>query len=470
VLVGDSITVLSNLTTGVSGLTRDVAGLVTGTATIKDTPGLFIPNPSDPTFRRFGNKLAAGGSTFQIQTPDLSVGSSTAGALNLANQFPPRGMWRWFQGLMQGGLRFLGNFGEGGTQDSDWVGANGSIAQSLLLNPDIVVLGGDVNGIFTGGKSAAQATLDIQACIDQVIAAGKKVLVLGTSPPTTSYTAYTLAKMNITLTVNANIAAYCAARSATTRFVDICTAATLYDTVAQGAYNWVTSDTLHWTDRAGLVVAQAMQAAVSGWLSTTTVMPLTSSDVTVINHLSKIQNYGAWSAASGGSLSAGMSGVAPPGRQWERQGGTGTGVCTIFDGGDTFGFWAQCAYTPGGTDAVIFHVFDSTAIASLGLAVGDTCCFAMELSVSNAQAANLKGVSVTLNGNGGSAFSIVWGQFNDETNSIRVADTYSVIALTGPVVIPAGTTTMDASFRFDTFAAGAAVTVKIRRSTLFKVV
>lgn len=480
VSVGDSLTAFANTSVNITGntLSRDASGLITVAKTahgLAGQPKVWLANTTDTSYERFGQINAnTDANNFFLQTSDTGLAGSTTGAANsvalIQNQPTQRGAWLWYNSFLKGGGRYLGNFGQGGLA----AGSMGvAMTQALLLNPDIVIVAAGINDVYAFSESVATATAAITALVDQVTAAGKRALVLAITPTSQSYTFWTLAKNQNALDTNTNMAAYCAASPSNRLFVDINTP--LYDSTNHCAFSWVTFDTLHWTTRAATLIGQTIFNATASWFTwPTNLLPSASGDTGTVSGWQKFNNLGPWVNTAGGAVGTGMSPAAsaPVGANWFRSLGTGAGVCSIVTPGDGIGFWAQCVYTPAGTNEAIqyYPLGNGThTLAALGLSVGDTVGLACELNVSGAQGANYDGFNLQVQKNGGNVLCACGVSNLESVGSTNSPDSFDVNLFAGPALITSDVTALQFILQENFSASGTGCITQIRRMALYKV-
>ena len=395
-----------------------------------------------------------------------TTGTANTG-LTQQNRFARRGAWAWTQAAKNGGLKFIAAFGQGGDMAENMSGA---VTQALALNPDAIILGAGINNVFAGSQSAATAWANIQARIDQINAGGKVAVCVSITPPATGYASWSAAKMTAAQTVNASMQAYCAASPSNRIYVDAWTP--LYDSGSNGAYSWATYDTLHWTTAAAKLVGEAVATAIAANTATApTLLPVSSSDTGTVNGATRFILRGPWVTTGGGALGAGMTGSAPVGTAWTRT-GTGSGVCSIVDPGDSKGIQAQCVFTPAAAnDEAVYYPWTNSppTLATLGLTSADTIAVAIEVEWSGAQAANLARIDLAVQSQTSGLYGIATDGGDIESVAARYPDSGSKVFYTGPVKLNASWTNVNTllAARFIGSSASA-LTLKVRRVCLFK--
>lgn len=473
-LVGDSETAFGVVQVTLNGvtITRDVNGLLTIPKTSHGVIGQplgYLNNCNDPTYERMGVLDTSNANQLGLQTEVTnSAGTTTTttnGAVNLQHKPNQRNYWAWLNALCGGGVRCLGNFGQGGDEPQDMSGA---MTQAILRNPDLIIFEAGVNSIYANSRSIANTFAQMQALITQSVASGKRVVVLAVPPAFTSYGSWSTARDANGLAVNAMLAALCAANPDRLRYVDINTP--LRDPATQAAYSWVTTDGLHWHSRAVYVIAQAIYAAISDWFTFASPLPNTSGDTSVVSRYSKVSNVGPWAATTGGSILTGFTGSAPPGFAWFRGGGTGTGVLSVISDPDG-SFWTQCVWTPGGSSDILQLYPQGTSaisLATLGVSATDTLAYGAEVDISGAQASNLSGYQLSCGTNGANGQSL-WGNSPTSDVGASTPDAFRAVWITGPNLPNPAVTGFSPIIEWRFSAASASpVTIKVRRCGFLK--
>lgn len=458
-VVGDSLTMFSSLLSGLNGVTvtRDAAGLLNvakSTHQLYGSQPVYLANLNDESFECFGYTTFVDANNFTIQTPVTGApGSTTGSALGygvIANRITASGVWMWLQSKLKGGGRLLGNYGQGGDRLDQMTGAVGKVAAT---SADIALVNGGINDL---NQSATAATIiaRMQAHVDTLVAAGKRVCIISVTPLGSSWPA-TEAKKLTTWAVNAGFAAMAAANPASVCYADAYTP--LADPAYQGAgldgraYSWAVYDGIHWTQKSARFVGGAVDAAVSPWITPSTALPANSTDLPVVAGFTAIKQYGPWTSAGGGYNNTGSTGTVQPRLQVFP--GPNTVVNSLVDRGAD-GYWQRQVITPGGSGGFNDYIQNNAGetLASLGLTTSDEVMAIAEVAVSNAEASGFKEIVLHLNAEGemqgraatGGAMSGA-GQWTDSFEDVLVTGSLKLTAATTKVYMRIGMSFLGAS-------------------------
>lgn len=404
-MLGDSITQYGSGYTLITGTaTRDVAGVVT------------IPIAGHPFTT--GDRGFLGNMTVASYVGAVTITATDANNVSLVYDVPvagaagtstptavgemqywratnAAGTWQVVNGLSGAGLVFNGNFGQGGAFSTAMVDAM-TKCLAAPTPPQIVILEAGVNDV-KAGTSAAVTWAGIKALIDQCFAANIPVITLSVEPIGNGLNSAPISAA--TVSVNASMSAYMAANPSKGSFAD--TYSVMYDP-ASGNHDVkanYTGDGVHPTPLGASVKGAVVRAALAPWANTTiTPFPTSSSDVATHLGLTLVNNYGPWSGTTTAAGGTGMSGVQATKFFPFRNGGTGTGVCSVIDRSNAaLGWWQQVVYTPGGADSGNIYIDYSASLATAGVAIGDRVFYGLEVSASGLTASNCNALFLRIN-------------------------------------------------------------------------
>ena len=480
-LVGDSLTQFGAGYLGLNAvtLTRDAAGTVTFTKAGHGIYGpstpVYILNCTDASYEGEYTATAIDANTLSLAGGVAGAAGTTTtqtlGGLLQTNRTSRRGYWAWANSARSGGLVLKGVFGQGGDTAAQMVQAT---TQALAKNPDAVIIAAGSNDVYSLNLAPSVAWANIKALIDQVNAGGKVAICLAVTPVGSGNANYSAQNVADNHTVNADMQAYCAASPSNRLYVDAFTP--MFDVAGQQAYSWSVYDTIHWTSAGAKVIGDALGTALAGATALApTLLPVSAADTGAVLGWTKSVLKGPWTATTGGTFGAGMSGTAPAGSSWTRS-ATGVGVCSIVDPGDGKGMFAQTVFTPGGVNEDMqYWPWTNTAptIAALGVATTNKVMLACEIEWSGASASNLGFIELKADSRTSGApyvsNSIATDGESGETASGRFPDSGTQVFVTGPLQLDAAVATIPLSVRARFFAASAsALTLKVRRVCLYK--
>lgn len=478
-MVGDSLTQYSNSSSSLNTvtLTRDASGLV---SVPKAGHGIFgnqpisIVNASNTSYEGLFTSQYVDANNFTYQSGVTgAAGSVVGGSLTQAiiqNKYLRIGYWAWLQGLFKGGLRFVANYGQGGDQLSDMGNAVSAAAAS---SADIVVMAGGINDINGFGATAATVISRMQGHVNTLIAAGKKVVILGITPLGSTFNNAT--KGQAIVDSNTGFAAIAAANPNNIKFAN--PHGSLTDgTNNNQAYSWVTIDGIHWGLRAAEIVANSISSAAASIISAANLLPTSSSDFPVFNGFTCIKQYGAWDATGGGFAGTGFAplgvnaNIAPRLQVFSSNAAT-TYVPSLVDKGDGTGYWQQLVVTPGGSNHDLNIYLGSNSgetLASLGVVSGDELFAVAEVQMSGGTAGNFLSLTEYVQ----SQSSGLYGIANDSSGSSTLAtnpDAFTTMLCTGRIKVTSSWTSVMQALSMRMSAASASpITLRIGRIALYR--
>lgn len=472
VLVGDSLTMFNSLSVGLNGvtITRNAAGVLNvakSTHQVNGSQPVYLANMNDPSYEVFGYSTYVDANNFTLQSDVLGAAGSTTGQAlgvgSIINRMTPSGLWLWLQSKLKGGGRLLGNYGQGGDRLDQMTDAMTKVAATA---GDIVIINGGINDL---NQSATAATIiaRMQAHVDTLVAAGKRVCIVGITPLGSTWPS-TEAKKLATIAANAGFLAMAAANPAAVCYADAYTP--LADPAYQGAgldgraYSWATYDGIHWAQKSARLVGGAVNTAVAPWVTVSSALPATSTDLPVVAGYTAIKQYGPWTGAGGGFNNTGSTGTVQPRLQVFP--GPNTTVNSLVDRGAD-GFWQRHTITPGGSGGFNDYIQSNAGetLASLGLTTSDEVFAIAEVAVSNGEASGFKEIVLHLN-----AENELQGKASAGGSTTSAwTDAFEDVLVAGPLKLTASTTKVYMRIGLSFAAASANVcTVDIGRIVLYK--
>lgn len=472
-LVGDSLTMFNNTSTGLNAVTvtRDAAGLLTvakSAHNINGTQPVYLANMNDASYEVLGMSIYNSANSFSIQSNVTGAAGSTTGQAlgvgNVLNRITPSGLWLWLQSRMSGGGRLLGNYGQGGDRLDEMVGATAKAAAS---SADIIIINGGINDL-NASATAATIISRMQTAVNTLLAANKRVCIVGVTPLGSAWPA-TEAKKLTTIAANAGFQAIAAANSANVVYADAYTP--LADPAYQGAgldgrcYSWAVYDGIHWTAKAADLVGAAVWSAAQSMVTVSSMLPSTSSELPAIAGYTAVKQYGPWTNTGGGYNNTGSSGTVQPRLQVFP--GPNTVVNSLVDRGAN-GYWQRQVITPGGSGGFNNYIQSNSgeSLTSLGLTTSDEVLVVAEVNVANAEASGLRGVTLHINAQNEAQGR---AQGGGDTAGSGWTDNFSAVLVAGPLKLTASTTTLYLRHSM-TFAGASAnqCTADLGRITLYK--
>jgi hypothetical protein len=309
---------------------------------------------------------------------------------------------------------------------------------------------------------------NIQPLIDTVIAAGKYAIVLSVTPLTAAAANYTVGRTTEAQNCNTLLAAYCAARPSTTLYVD--TFSPLFNGTAGTASLYVI-DGIHPNSKGSRLIGEAIATAATARLVTTDILPTSAADIGALpNFAGGRYTVGPWSTTP-------VTGGVPNG--WGASASTGAPTATfaVVDPGDGKGYnWQVSITATAANDRYTMNMFGNSGAtnATLGIvaASGQEIACAIEISWSNATAANATGLYLAaLTNNSGGYGRVTAQDTTSEQGGLLLEDTGSMTLLTGRMKLTYAPQTVILSQVVATFSAASAsaLVVNIRRVTLLRV-
>lgn len=486
--VGDSITQYGNayfsMTSGTPTFTRDTNGVITIAKTAHGITGCGkanLVNMSDNTFETIGDMVIVDVNTITLQTTVTGAPTTataiTNGALVLQFQFTMRGIWANLQSLAKGGLRFRGNWGQGGDTSAQMTDA---ISKACAASANFVQLMDGTNDAKSNGATAASVWAARKNNIDQITGAGKIAIVCGITPVGTGITSNGgYAAINALIqTANASAASYCQG-SNNKYYVD--TFSQAYDTTTNAAYTWATGDGLHPNERNAKLMADAVWAVLSPLIVTHDLLLTSYNGTSVVPYATHLRTMGPWTAAPGyatvtnSGFLAGGSGTRPTApTSWTagHSNGGALAVCSVVDPGDGKGQQFQTAFTNvASSDIGSIYPDGSTGpnLTTLGLVAGDRFIVAADVTWTGFTAANAGTITLATS-----------STFNGSTSIAEVAatslegDSGQKYLISGVMTVPStatGSTGFTPHFdvRFYGLTGSNNATLLVRRASYFKV-
>lgn len=477
--VGDSLTAngIGSRTLNGKTMTRGADGVVTVTDTnhgIFGTPYINVVNCSDQSYEAYALKTTIDANSYSYPTSVTGAAGSIAGTAlsqsNIQNRYNSVGYWPWLQAAFGGGLRNVGNFGQGGDFASDMAPA---VAQANATDADMVLIWPGINDI-KADVAAATVLSRCVARVNEVLAGGKPCLIIGLSPLGSGFA--TTGRNTATLYVNDGLRAL--ANGSTVFFADIHpllvdTGATQFTTGI--AWSWVTTDGVHIGERAARIIAGVIRDVTSSIFSVMNCLPTSMGNLPSIPGWIGLGEYGAWSGTGGGFNGTGSSGTVPPKTQVFSSNARTTVVNSLVDRGiSSLGYHHHQVITPGGADIVSNYYMTNSGvtIGSLGLTSSDTVMFGLEYSMSGAIAANLLKLNLTIQSNSSGAFGLASCGDSIALSSSAARDDSIVnsLLLTGPLKLNSSITHILTVLAIQSGAAGSDLLLDSGRLICFKAV
>lgn len=477
VLVGDSLTHQNNSTVSLNGvtLTRDAAGVVTVSKTwhgIYGTPYVYTFNCSDVSYEARAKVTVIDANSYSYPTGVTGLAGSISGGTlttsTIQNRYTSISYWPWLQSAFGGGLRNLGNFGQGGDRADEMTAA---VALACATAAEFVILAAGINDINSGGASGATVVSRVTTHVNTILAAGKKCILLSVTPLGTSFA--TTGKNTATLDANAGFAAL--ANGTTIFYANVHqdlvdTGATQFTTGK--CWSWATIDDVHWAGRSAKLAAFRIQESHSSKVTVSNCLPTASGNMPTIPGFTAIREYGNWNATGGGFNGTGSSGTVATKFQLFSSNARTTTVNSLVDrGSSALGYYQHQDITSGGASDIITDYFmtnSGVSLASLGLTSSDTVMMAVEYSTTGVVAGNCNGICLYLQSqSSGSLGQVSCG----DTSTVVAASNDSVtdcILMTGELELNASITSLLGKLEIRLSAAGSAMTVRVGRVVLFK--
>jgi lysophospholipase L1-like esterase len=448
VLLGDSLAAYNTAGVGITSITLLDGVITVGTASahqLRNGQRCNVSGTSNPTFHVRNTPITYISSTsLSYVAPAGAAGVATGGSLLCLPQLSSCGDFVHTNARLGSRMRYVANLGIGGDR-SDLIRAR--LDEAFELAPDVLWFNAGTNDVIQD-RDYALTIANIEYCVAEAV--HRNILVvIKTLPPFASGGAYYTAARNANL-LNLNTWI----RNLGTRFRNVYVLdlyrALIQPTDASGfgatAY-FQAADSVHFNPR-GAARAGALGAALLA-----DVLPAVDNRATSIT-----DNYGSNAAnkdlhdrapwtATGGTVSAPATGVAPTGWICEASAGwTTPPAFTCPARADGLGFNISATGTPGAAGNTLTIRSDSTAQnARLPSFVGKRYRWVCEVTVTNAVAAGLRMLEVT------AAMSIggVSGQIATALSGLSQAgllaldsDTATTLTLaSGEFEIPAGAVT-----------------------------
>lgn len=478
VTVGDSLTQQGNATVSLNGitLTRDAAGVVTVPKTshqIYGTPQIYVNNCSDPSYEALDTVTVINANSFSYPTGVIGAAGSNVGhSLTYAvvqNRFSLSSYWAWLQSKFNGGLGFLGNYGQGGDRADEMTAA---MTAACATEAEFIVLCAGINDINSASATGATVITRVQALVDIAIGAGKKVVIISITPLGSAFAS--TGKNTATLTANSGFAAMAVANPTSVFYADahqdlVDTGATQFTTGQ--AWSWATIDGVHWGMRAAELIAVRVQAAITAAITAESLLPTASGQLPNVAGWTAVKQYGAWTGAGGGFNGTGSSGTVQPQLQVFSSNAATTIVNSLVARGGGLGYWQQQVITPGGTNHIITDYIQTNAgetLASLGLTSADTVMTVIEFEAENVIASGLLGFQLDCNSNSTGLYG--YGRVGTPASATTWSkDDPSGLLVTGEFKLNGSVTHIQQQLQMRVAAASAnTATVRLGRTLLYK--
>lgn len=402
-MVGDSISQYGHNWTTLNAVTltrtSNVVNVAKAAHGLTGNPLVYIGNITDPSFETQALATIVDANNFTY--PNTGADGSTTGTANgfYSRQDSPTrvGYWHGLQSRARGGLRFVGNWGQGGDRADEMTAA---MTAASATAADVVVLLAGTNDL-NAAASAATILTRVTALVNIGLAAGKKIILCG--PPAFSGAFATSAKYTQQQALYSGLAAIAAGNPSNIKYADLFTP--IWDvtsTVTGSALANMLTDGIHPGSNAADLFAAAIYAKLIEWYPLVdSLIPATSAvGAPTVNGWTPVAQYGSWDGTGGGFVGTGYSGTVAAGNFGINTNALTTTVASLVDRGGGLGYYQRLVSTPGGANHSVVYYFKSNSsvtLASLGLTTGDEVAFGIELSASGLVAAGVVGISLQIN-------------------------------------------------------------------------
>ena len=468
VIVGDSMTAVNALVTGVSAASRS-GGVVTATVT-----GHGMANGMTASFRNMvpndfnANSVAVtriDANTLQYSAPgaDGAAASLSAQAamimLNGSRQ-PDSGYFFWLQSLSGGAFRMVRNAGANGQTSAHMLERYERDVLSVSAGLDIIRTG--FNDFYWAGYTAAQVSSNVQEMAAKSIAAGRRVLIVGAIPWT-----------GATTTAKTNAAAYnrrmsrWALNTPGARFADA--AARIVDATNAAKFSALSgmllSDGVHESPKGARETAAAIWAVLQS--ETPRIQRLVSSNADNYGSINTSLNVldDCYWTSSGGNVTAPATGAAASGVNVTAS-ATGSVVASVVSRSDGIGYNQRIVCTPSANnDWGMIGQNANMAISRVTL--GGKIQLVCEVKKVNVSGSNLKGINIQVFFNGASVYTYAVQAVATSANEYpQVDETMTVVS--PEMSIPLTATSFNWSVQALYGAAGSACTIELGRGSIEK--
>mgnify|MGYP003393843154 CR=1 FL=1 len=430
-----------------------------------------INNAADSTFNlRNVAVTAVNANTLSYACPgaDTSAVSVATKTIVFTNQseMTDCAYWWWLQSKTQGAFRLVRNSG---------VASNTSADMTVRLSADVLAYASDwifyqvplYNDVVNAGYTAAQIIVYSQAMLAQMLAAGRKVLLIG--PPAMS-TGLTAARIEIYLEVMKWMQLQAQTLSGVyfsdTFFYSV---DPINATPGTARANVLLGDNVHESPLGSERKAQAIVDAIGGLIPKVQRLVTSNADnYGASSNNDNIWDYGPWTNAGGVIVGAGVSGVAPSGFTCSANlSALGTAVYSCPVGTDGVGYSIQGVLTSTGASNYLV-IQQTSSIPGARFTAGNKIRLVFRFKLTNVAGSNLQNINAQIQFGGN--FINTYPLAGAATNSAMSGWVDGIYTFVGPdLVIPAGSTNFQCWTYFNTSAAGSALTVQMERISMRKI-
>lgn len=469
VILGDSITGLTNSVSGVSGIVR-TGGVSVATSTshgLNTGATVRLYNTADAYFGGFGGWFVVtriDANTFSYPQPGMPDGAAGAGVVLKTNLLDDRSYFNWLNILMGQPFALLRNAGLAGEKTNQIYARIDT--DVLPLSPDFVFVLGGINDV-SNGVPAATIKANLQATYQKLLNAGITVVALSVMPYGSGHASFNATNTQTILDVNDWIKRFCAA-TAGMIFVDAF-AATVNPTGSGAAASGMLYDNLHPAPKGALAVASACKAVLQNKIFSPSLLVSSNSDNYGTNAANtNICDSAPWTT-SGGTVTGPATGTAAAGFNIEVGAGSPSLVASVQPRADGIGYNQRIVVTASAASDVA-RIRSAGNTMNARFVSGGSYELVCDFSLTNVAGSNLSKIncpiSLTLDG----TLYTVSGPLITSSNGSITSDIAGIMR--SPVfTLPAFAACTAAIAYFDlTFsAAGSAITMDIGRLSVRRV-
>lgn len=367
----------------------------------------------------------------------------------------------WLNGLLKGALRIVNAAGAHGQTSTDML-ARFDTDVLAFNSAKLVIIRTGYNDFNRGALTAEQTLANVVAMILKAKQAGKIVVVVDCLPWLTAAT--DTARLNA-VRYNRLLNEYCLSNNI--RIARLSTATTDFTNalVHYPLANMTVADGIHPSVKSDRILATLIYNTLSGIVPVIDTLASSKQDNFTADPLSKQLLPNAFWAATGGTVTAPVTGTAPSGWTVSKSAGA-TVAASAPARADGLGYDLQMEVIAASASDYGQAI---SANITTGFAVGDTLRLSCELSVSNLSGSNLKGVLIYIYNNGGPTQYCYASIPQAALTAELITADYTTTIVSTDWVVPAGVTTLVIYIKTISLAAGTAVTVKVGRMSLVKV-
>ncbi|MBT9493866.1 MAG: SGNH/GDSL hydrolase family protein [Paucibacter sp.] len=406
VILGDSLAAYNNTGISISSITLANGVITVGTSSahqIRDGQRANVSGTSNATFHIRNTQITYISSTsFSYAAPAGASGTATGGGVLCQNQLNSCGDFVHTNARLGARMRFVANLGIGGARSDE---IRSRLDEAFALSPDVLWFNAGTNDVLQD-RSFDLAIADIEYCVSEAVRRGILV-VIKTLPPFASGGAFYTAARNTAINNLNTWITNLGTRYRNVYVLEVHRALVQpLDSNGYGATAYFqAADSVHYNPRG------AARIGALGATLLANVLPAIDNRVTSIT-----DNYGSNAAnkdlhdrapwtATGGTVSAPATGVAPTGWICEASAGWTTPPAYSCPArADGLGYNISATGTPGAANNTLTIRTDSTVQnARLPSFVGKKYRWICEVTVTNAVAAGLRMLEVYAAASVGSA-------------------------------------------------------------------